>query len=34
MLPAANVADNGLQLIEELPNLRTNIRIHTGDKFR
>lgn len=31
MLPAANVADNGLCLIEGNPHIRTNIRAHTGD---
>ena len=30
-LPAHLVADNGLQVIEENPNLRTNIRGHVGD---
>lgn len=31
MLPSHLVADNGLQIIEEHPDLRTNIRIHVGD---
>lgn len=31
MLPAANVADNGLCIIEEDETIRTNIRAHTGD---
>jgi hypothetical protein len=30
-LPAHLVADNGLQLIEEYPLLRTNIRVHVAD---
>jgi hypothetical protein len=30
-LPAHLVADNGLQVIEENPQLRTNIRAHVGD---
>lgn len=30
-LPAHLVADNGLQVIEEYPDLRTNIRGHVGD---
>jgi hypothetical protein len=30
-LPAHLVADNGLQLIEEYPTLRTNIRVHVAD---
>jgi len=30
-LPAHLVADNGLQCIEEYPDLRTNIRTHFGD---
>lgn len=30
-LPAAPVADNGLCLIKEYPNLKTNIRPHTAD---
>lgn len=31
MLPAHLVADNGLQLIEEIPHLRSNIRRDVGD---
>lgn len=31
MLPSHLVADNGLQIIEENPMLRTNIRSHVGD---
>lgn len=31
MLPSHLVADNGLQIIQEHPDLRTNIRIHVGD---
>jgi hypothetical protein len=30
-LPAHLVADNGLKLIEEYPELRTNIRVHVAD---
>lgn len=30
-LPAHLVADNGLRIIEEYPELRTNIRVHTAD---
>lgn len=30
-LPAHLVADNGLQVIKEIPSLRTNIRVHVGD---
>lgn len=30
-LPAALIADNGLRLIEEDPNLSTNIRVHVAD---
>jgi hypothetical protein len=30
-LPAHLVADNGVQVIEEDPELRTNIRLHVGD---
>jgi len=30
-LPAALVADNGLQIIEEYPEMKTNIRGHVGD---
>lgn len=30
-LPAELVADNGLQVIQEIPSLRTNIRAHVGD---
>lgn len=31
MLPAHLVADNGLQCIEEAPELRTNVRTEVGD---
>jgi len=31
MLPAHLVADNGLRIIEESPDLSTNIRCHIGD---
>lgn len=31
MLPAHLVADNGLKIIEEYPNVRSNIRLHVGD---
>jgi hypothetical protein len=31
MLPAHLVMDNGLQIVEEDPTIRTNIRAHTGD---
>lgn len=31
-LPAELVADNGLKLIEEHPNLRTNLRAHVADR--
>lgn len=31
MLPSHLVADNGLCIIEENPQLRTNCRIHVGD---
>ena len=31
MLPAHQVADNGLQVIEEIPHLRSNIRRDVGD---
>lgn len=31
MLPPHLVADNGLQIIAEHPDLRTNIRVHVGD---
>lgn len=31
MLPAHLVADNGLKIIEEYPELRSNIRLHVGD---
>ncbi len=31
MLPAANVADNGLKIIKEHPELRSNARAHVGD---
>jgi len=31
MLPAHMVADNGLKIVEENPNLSTNIRAFTAD---
>lgn len=31
MLPAHLVADNGLRILKEFPNLRSNIRTHIGD---
>lgn len=31
MLPAHQVADNGLRIIKDAPNLATNIRLHVGD---
>lgn len=31
MLPAHLVADNGLKLVKEYPNISTNIRLHVGD---
>jgi len=31
MLPSHLVADNGLHIVEENPNISTNIRAHTGD---
>lgn len=30
-LPAHQVVDNGLQMIEEMPDMRTNVRVHNGD---
>lgn len=31
MLPAHQVADNGLRIIKDAPHLATNIRLHVGD---
>ena len=31
MLPAHLVADNGLSIIDEYPELTSNIRLHVGD---
>lgn len=31
MLQSHQIVDNGLCIIKENPNLRTNVRIHIGD---